>query len=303
MDVFDLSKNFPENSVEEILASHLFEHVNPYKAVDLLKSWLKILKPGGKLIMELPNIEELCKNFVNADKQGRYGVLNGIYGAVNTQDTEDNSKGVITSPHLWGWYPEMMQDHLIWAGFSNIIFGPEQIPHPYKNFRVEAVKPVIFRDAVENFIYDMVAPGDRVLDLGCGDKGRTKFLARNNEVISVDAWEKAKPDVLLDLEKESIPFPENSFDVVLMIDFIEHMSKTEGMRVISEAIKVCRKKVILFTPSFWTDNMENVNNPELWCYQNQYDSHKSLWALEDFAGWQPIPYPNKDCLLMMWNKK
>jgi len=28
------------------------------------------------------------------------------------------------------------------AGFTNIVFGPEQIPHPHTNFRVEANKPI-----------------------------------------------------------------------------------------------------------------------------------------------------------------
>jgi GT2 family glycosyltransferase len=135
MDAMDLE--LPDNSVEEILASHFFEHVNPYNAVDLLKKWNKVLKPGGKLIMEVPNIEEQCKDFVTADKQARYGILNVIYGSVNTKDDKVCE---ITSPHLWGWYPEMMIDHLTWAGFKNIKIMPEQIPHPHKNFRVEAVK-------------------------------------------------------------------------------------------------------------------------------------------------------------------
>jgi len=137
MDVFDM--DMPENSVEEILASHLFEHVNPYKAVELLKKWRTILKPGGKLIMELPNIEELCKDFVTASKDERYGILNCFFCPVNT--TASGTVGDITSPHLWGWYPEIMAEHLTWAGFQDIIFLPEQIPHPLKNFRVEAKKP------------------------------------------------------------------------------------------------------------------------------------------------------------------
>ena len=113
--------------------------VSLFFAVDLLKKWLKILKPGGKLIMELPNIEDLCKAFVTASKLERYGILNCVYGTVNTKEAGEQSD--ITSPHLWGWYPEMMYDHLRWAGFEDITFGPEQIPHPHSNFRVEAKKP------------------------------------------------------------------------------------------------------------------------------------------------------------------
>jgi hypothetical protein len=133
--------NLPENTVEEILASHLFEHVSPYSATETLRKWCTWLRPGGKLIMELPDIEALCRDFAAADKKQRYGILNCIYGAVNTTGgTED-----ITAPHLWGWYPGengILWDHLKWAGFRTIVFKPEEIPHPLTNFRVEAEKPL-----------------------------------------------------------------------------------------------------------------------------------------------------------------
>jgi len=300
MDVFDLDKHFPQNSVEEILASHLFEHVNPYESVDLLRRWNFMLKPGGKLIMELPNIEELCKDFVTASKAERYGILNCIYGAVNTRDN-DNKKE-ITSPHLWGWYPEMMEEHLKWAGFTNIVFGPEQIPHPHKNFRVEAEKPLYFRDALDKVVYDVVQPGESVLDLGCGDKSRTMNLIRDNEVLSVDAWEKCNPDMVLDVEKEELPFKENSFDTVLMLDFVEHLEKERGEKIIERAKRIAKKKVLVFTPKYWTDNKDNVANPELWCYQNDYDLHKSLWHEEDFRGWATVPYPDSNVFVKLWSK-
>ena len=148
LDAEDLSE-IPDNKISSILASHLFEHINPYKSVDVLKGWHRVLKPGGKLIMELPNIEVLCREFVTADKATRYGILNCIYGTINTHQSLSDPNYVpsdITSPHIWGWYPEMMYDHLIWAGFTNIKFLPEQIPHsgptPECNFRVEAEKPL-----------------------------------------------------------------------------------------------------------------------------------------------------------------
>lgn len=141
MDALDLE--LPENSVEELLCSHMFEHINPYRSHELLAKWCRILKPGGKLIMELPNIEELCKEFAGADKAGRYGILNCIYGSVNTKD---HAVGEITAPHLFGWWPESMYDHLAGSGFVDIVFLPEQIPHPGPtpacNMRVEAKKPL-----------------------------------------------------------------------------------------------------------------------------------------------------------------
>jgi FkbM family methyltransferase len=63
-----------------------------------------------------------------------------MYGSVNTTDTgtPDN----ITSPHLFGWWPQSLFDHMYNAGFRDIVFMDEKIPHPESNFRVEAIKPL-----------------------------------------------------------------------------------------------------------------------------------------------------------------
>lgn len=137
MDITKL--DFDDNSVTEILASHVFEHLNPYHSIAILQDWLRVLKPGGRLIMEMPDIEGLCKRFITASTGERYGILNAIYGSVNTTDVggPDN----ITSPHLFGWWRQSLWDHLTNAGYSDIRFMEEQIPHPETNLRVEAVKP------------------------------------------------------------------------------------------------------------------------------------------------------------------
>jgi GT2 family glycosyltransferase len=138
--IMDITKlDFADNSVSEILASHVFEHLNPYKALDILKDWLRVLKPGAKLVMEMPDIEQLCKRFVTASTSERYGILNAVYGSVNTTDVGEPSD--ITSPHLFGWWPQSLYDHLSNAGYTNIVFMEEKIPHPESNLRVEAIKP------------------------------------------------------------------------------------------------------------------------------------------------------------------
>jgi FkbM family methyltransferase len=162
MDITKL--DFDENSVSEILASHVFEHLNPYHALNILSDWLVILKPGGKLIMEMPDIEALCRRFVNATSTGeRYGILNAVYGSVNT--TNVGGPDNITSPHLFGWWPQSLFDHLVNAGYTNIQFMNEQIPHPEANFRVEAQKPLVapqytldhgFLKQYEPFVYEEI---------------------------------------------------------------------------------------------------------------------------------------------------
>jgi hypothetical protein len=114
-----------------------------------------------------------------------------------------------------------------------------------------------------------------------------------NKIITVDAWEKVKPDFLIDLNENDLPFVSNSFDVVLMLDFIEHLSKDAGKKLIEDCKKICNKKIFLLTPleEIWTDNHENVENENYWCFGNEYDLHKSIWGHLDFADWTTLTIP------------
>ena len=148
--------------------------------------------------------------------------------------------------------------------------------------------------SINILIEERVEPQFTVLDIGCGDKGRSKNL-NCKEVVTLDAWLNVNPDILLDLTTNNIPFDYNSFDIILMIDFIEHVEKERGEELIKQAKDIASKGIILLTPLWWTDNSQNVNNPDLWCYGNKYDYHKSLWTLEDFSDWKRVEgIPNLD---------
>lgn len=148
------------------------------------------------------------------------------------------------------------------------------------------------REDFAKFFKPKVKPETVLLDIGCGDKGKTAWArAQGTKVIHVDAWDKVNPDILCDVAKEKLPIDDKSCDIVLMYDFIEHLTKEEGYSVLKEAQRVCRGEIILVTPIFWTDNLHNVNNPNLWCFGNEYDAHKSLWMPEDFEelpGWERV---------------
>jgi GT2 family glycosyltransferase len=138
-----LQLDLDNETVAEIYAIHLFEHLSPYKADDALREWFRVLKPGGRLVMEMPNVEELCKQFTQTkDFDKRWGVLNALYAPVNT--TGEGAPTDITSPHLYGYWPEELEHRLIRIGYTDIRFGPEQFPHPYPpNMHVEATKPLV----------------------------------------------------------------------------------------------------------------------------------------------------------------
>ncbi len=59
---------FPDNYADEIYASHILEHFGTYEVTDVLKEWLRVLKPGGLIRIAVPNginafkiAEQYCK--------------------------------------------------------------------------------------------------------------------------------------------------------------------------------------------------------------------------------------------------
>jgi GT2 family glycosyltransferase/SAM-dependent methyltransferase len=288
--IMDITKlDFDENSVEEILASHVFEHLNPYKTLDILKDWLRVLKPGGKLIMEMPDIEQLCKNFATADYWGKFSILNVIYGSVNTTDSGDPSD--ITSPHLFGWWPESLNNHLVAAGYTNIQFMAEKIPHPANNLRVEATKPAVDNN-YENYLYslsnnyeravflknDVVFPreatrylwaanhivGTSVFELGCSTGYGIQFLPKqieytgldyDNTIIQVASeqnWLPAAKFINADINTFDLGF----YDTIIAFEVIEHLDN--GLEIVEKLKKHCKRLLISVpykeTPGFWGEH-------------------------------------------------
>lgn len=137
-DIFDM--NLTDETVDEIRASHLLEHLPYHRVPDLLKKWNKALKKDGKLVMEMPDLEQLCKHFAEADDQERFTLSLCIYGAAITNPTPEQLKTGAESPHRWGYYPKIIEVLLKESGFENIVFLPQQGQHIGYNFRVEATK-------------------------------------------------------------------------------------------------------------------------------------------------------------------
>ena len=103
-------------------------------------------------------------------------------------------------------------------------------------------------------VQELVKSDETVLDLGCGLCAPTKTL-KCKGMLHCDGFEKyldqVKKDVMVcqvDL-RSLLPFPNDSYDVVLLLDVIEHLYKEEARFALLEAERVARKRVIVYTPN------------------------------------------------------
>jgi len=138
MDIMEL--NLPENCADEILASHIIEHIPQHRAPEVLNNWLKTLKPKGKLIMELPDLEALCKDYLEQEDEEQHMTTIAIFGADVEEVTPETQKYGALSTHLWGYSPKTLTKLCQHVGFKNIKVLPPTGQHPGKNFRLEATK-------------------------------------------------------------------------------------------------------------------------------------------------------------------
>lgn len=124
-DMWDI--NYPADSVDEIYSSHALEHVEKAKVVSTLLEWKRIIKPGGKITIRVPDLIWCCENFLKNPDDGWQ--LATLYG----HQAHDGEY------HLTGFTKAFMEKYLGEAGL--IITKYEELEtHGQKTMSFEVTK-------------------------------------------------------------------------------------------------------------------------------------------------------------------
>lgn len=137
--------------------------------------------------------------------------------------------------------------------------------------------------------------GSIVLDVGCGrgkwgyllkvDYWYTKAGRRKNkldyvvgtdlhpEYLGFGKYHRIYDDLVL-CDARHLPFRSHVFDTVLLLEVIEHMVKSEGIRSLKEVERVASRLVLVSTPSFFM--RQEVKD------DNIFQKHLSKWSIKDF---------------------
>ena len=82
----------------------------------------------------------------------------------------------------------------------------------------------------------------------------------------------------------------NSVDLVIAVDFIEHLTHPDGIEFLIEANRIARHQIALFTP--WGPYPQDYDNDtimDLAGYPGlHWQTHKSAWTPDDFPGWDIV---------------
>jgi len=91
----------------------------------------------------------------------------------------------------------------------------------------------------------LFAEGRRVLDVGCDRKQLRAMLTRAVEYVGIDLNPHA--DRIVDLDREPLPFADDSFETVVCCDVLEHLARCH--EVFDELCRVSRDRVIVSLPN------------------------------------------------------
>ena len=115
---------FEDNSADEILSVHVVEHFWRWEVLDVLREWVRVLKPGAVMILECPNLlsaaRELLKNPEMATGPGPEGqrTMWVFYGDPRWKDPY--------MIHRWGYTPSSLAQVMQEAGLVNLSQEPAQ---------------------------------------------------------------------------------------------------------------------------------------------------------------------------------
>lgn len=118
-----------DNVADELMCIHGIEHVEPWVAEKALDEWFRLLKPGGLLIIECPDLVKCCQNYLSGltvpgKHPDQFGLW-GIYGDATSLDP--------FMLHRYGYSPASLAKLLKAHGFKSI---QEETPQWHAGGRV-----------------------------------------------------------------------------------------------------------------------------------------------------------------------
>jgi SAM-dependent methyltransferase len=138
--------------------------------------------------------------------------------------------------------------------------------------------------------------GNSFLDVGCGD-GKWGYLLKKYRrspgseptVTGIDLFEphirslekQNVYDTLLVASATEMPFEDKSFDSAISCEVLEHVTQSEGSKLISELKRVCRLSFVVTTPNFpclrgGGETFDGFNEHEAHKHNFLYNEFRSL---------------------------
>ncbi len=123
-----------------------------------------------------------------------------------------------------------------------------------------------------------------VLDVGCGASSPLAYVKGNKVTEGIDAYsasigQSKKKKIhdsykIGDIRSLGQLYPSKSYDAVIALDVIEHVTRKEGFKLISDMEAIARKRIVVMTPNGFY-RQQDIGG-------NKLQVHQSGWSVKDF---------------------
>ena len=128
---------FPDDYADEVHAYHLLEHLWRWKAPDCLREWIRVLKPGGLLVLEMPCFDKIATIvahcIIDRSPLDPRMTMWGLYG-----DPQYENEAMM---HKWCYSYFELEELLGEVGMEDIKREQPQTHQKRRDMRMTARKP------------------------------------------------------------------------------------------------------------------------------------------------------------------
>ncbi len=264
-----------DSSFDGVFARYLLEHL-PYRELPgIIREAYRILKPGGKIIVFVPNIIEQCKLalkwgagdrtnemlYGSQEFEGDLGCHKSCFDEKHARELFKDFRYIKTLPHPKAPSDLIIEAYKLGEDVFERAYFDEDGTYGYQGYRDFATHHSTARILMENH-------PESLLDVG-GARGYVVRILKNQGVravcmdISKNAWHNRATDsfVLHDARKIPWPFKDKEFDICFSINFLEHIEEKYLDDVIKEMARVSKRGVhgIHFNKSPFKEENEDLD--------------------------------------------
>lgn len=128
---------YADGTVGRVAAIHVLEHFYQWEVQDFLREWQRVLKAGGKIVLELPCLDSIFNHIFLRMKKGESPSPSFSWLAI----WGDPKSKSVEMCHKWGYFRADMPNVLAAAGFVNIAEEEPRYHFKTRDMRFVAFKP------------------------------------------------------------------------------------------------------------------------------------------------------------------
>lgn len=138
-----------DNCVDELYSAHAVEHISYTEIVQVLQEWYRVLKPGGKMIIKMPDLDFMCRAYVEGIHSTEETMICLYGGFSDTPGGPDGWEKISGDPN---WKRNTLKDGEVPHPGVYTEWGAHKALYTYNTFRIRLEKAGFkdIRRVVEN---------------------------------------------------------------------------------------------------------------------------------------------------------